>query len=261
MSETIVTAPAEKGERPIRFSDALLAVATSAVVTLAVGGLIGALLAMIWMAQKLPGNPGEIVQTDFYAVVGLTTAINAVILVLLFQVAKRFTKHPIGYFFPRVSGVTIRNAFLTALAVMALGLAVETALKYGWHIDTSLAKTEQAMSPKSWPQLGVVLVCFALFVPFYEEYLFRGFIFGWLKRVMPVWIAIGLSAAVFALAHGLFVARGGVSGWIGTGEIFVLGCVMSWWVARTGSLTPAYVIHVTNNALAFALAFLLPNLP
>ena len=58
-----------------------------------------------------------------------------------------------------------------------------------------------------------------------------------------------------------FISRGGVSGWIGTGEIFLLGCLMAWWVARTGSLRPSYVVHFVNNAAAFILAFLLPNLP
>jgi membrane protease YdiL (CAAX protease family) len=144
---------------------------------------------------------------------------------------------------------------------MALCLVLEAVLKYGWHITLNIAKTEEAMNPKSCSQLGIVLVFFAAFVPFYEELLFRGYIFGWLKRVTPLWLATIISAAIFALVHGLFISRDGVSGWVGTGEIFLLGCLMAWWVARTGSLRPSYVVHIVNNATAFILAFFLPNLP
>jgi membrane protease YdiL (CAAX protease family) len=261
MSETIVIAPAEKADRPIRGFDLLLAVLTVIGVTFIVGGVLGVLIGILWGVLKFPGSPIEALQTDFNLVVGFTTFLNAIILVLLFAVAKRFTKRPIGYFFPRVPASTIVKAALSAAAFMLVCVGIEAALKYGWHISLNVAKTEEAMTPKTWSQLGIVLVCFAAFVPFYEEYLFRGFVFGWLRRVMPVWIAVIISAAVFAAVHGLFFTRGGISGWLGTGEIFVLGCLMAWWVARTGSLTPSYVVHLVNNGLAFPLAFLMPNLP
>jgi len=61
--------------------------------------------------------------------------------------------------------------------------------------------------------------------------------------------------------HGLYITRGGVSGWVGTGEIFALGALMAWWAARTNSLRPAYAVHLVNNAVAFTLALLLPGLP
>ena len=263
MSETTQFAgdSAEPADRPIRGFDAFLAVLTAIGVSLVVGGLIGIVVAVLLAVQKLPGNAAEILQTDFYWLVGLTTGINAITLILLWLVAKRFTARPWAYFFPAVPARTLFHAAISCLLLIAAGLVLEAALKYGLHISMNVAKTEEAMSPKSWSQLGIVLVCFVAFVPFYEEVLFRGFIFGWLRRVTPVWLAIIISAAIFAAVHGLYFTRGGVSGWVGTGEIFAIGVLMAWWVARTNSLRPAYTVHLINNAVAFILAFALPNLP
>lgn len=261
MSETVVTASVPAGERELRGFDTFLAVLAAVGVSVIGGGIIGLVIGIAWGALKLPGNPGELLQTNFYAVVGFTTFLTAIILVILLAIAHRFTKKPLTYFFPKVPVATLFKAALSSIVLMALCLALEAALKYGWRISMNVAKTEEAMSPKSWSQLAIVLVFFAAFVPFYEELLFRGYIFGWLKRVTPVWLATIISAAIFALVHGLFISRGGVSGWVGTGEIFLLGCLMAWWVSRTGSLRPAYVVHFVNNGTAFIFAFLLPNLP
>ena len=263
MNETTLIAAdtAKPADRPIRGFDTFLAVLAFVGINLVVGGAIIVVMSVLFAVQKLPGAPAELLQSDFYWVVGVTTVITAITLAVLWRIAKRFAARPWATFFPAVSARTLVKAALSSLLLMAACLALETALKYGWHIPTTVAKSEEAMSPKSWSQLGIVLVCFAAFVPFFEEVLFRGFIFGWLRRVTPLWMAIIVSAAIFAAAHGLYYTRGGVSGWVGIGEIFALGALMAWWVARTNSLRPAYVIHFVNNAITFCVAFALPNWP
>jgi uncharacterized protein len=257
----VATDCAKPADRPIRGFDTFLAVLAAVGVSLVVGGVLVIAIIALFAALRIPGNPAELLQTDFAWVVGLTTVIDAIILAALWLVAKRFAARPWAYFFPAVPARTLVRAAISAIALAATCLALEAALKYGLHIPLPLAKTEEAMNPKSWSQLAVVLVCFAAIVPFYEEVLFRGYIFGWLKRVTPVWVAILLSAAIFAAVHGLYIARGGVSGWVGTGEIFAIGVLLAWWAARTNSLRPAFVVHLVNNAAAFTLAFLLPGWP
>ena len=263
MSETTHVAPdsTKPADRPIRGFDTFLAVLAAVGVSLVVGGVVGIVIGLLFAVQKLPGNPSELLQTDFTWVVGFTTGINAIILAALWGIAKRFAARPWEYFFPAVPARTLFRAAISSLVLAAFCLALEAALKYGLHISINVAKSEEAMNPKSWSQLGIVLVFFAAFVPFYEEVLFRGFIFGWLRRVTPVWVAIIESAAIFAAVHGLYYTRGGVSGWVGTGEIFAIGVLMAWWVARTNSLRPAYTVHLINNAIAFCMAFALPNWP
>lgn len=261
MSESISAQDGKPSEPQIGLSD----VALAGLATLSfnvIGGIIfiTALVAVRTFLQRPDILIGGI-QSNFYTLVALVTFNNALVLAALLAIAKRFTAHPIGHFFPPVPRATILKAAASAVVLMLLGVAIETGLKYGFGFSMNVSPAEEAMSPKSWSQLGIVLVCFAAFVPFYEEYLFRGILFGWLRRVTPLWFAIMISAALFAAVHGLFISRGGVSGWVGTGEIFAIGCLLAWWVQRTNSLWPAYTVHVANNAMAFTLSFFLPNWP
>jgi membrane protease YdiL (CAAX protease family) len=110
-------------------------------------------------------------------------------------------------------------------------------------------------------ELGVnhstaALVAASVFVcaiaPMAEEFFFRGFFFGGLRRLaVPVlgrdlgpWIAAVVTGILFGLAH-----TGSASsqyliplGFLG----FVL-CLVRW---RTGSLFPGMALHAANNALA-----------
>ncbi len=84
-----------------------------------------------------------------------------------------------------------------------------------------------------------------------EEYAFRGYLLqavGSMAR--NKWIAIILTATLFAMAHGLqnfplFFDR------------FMFGVISAWLVIRTGGLEAAIAMHVLNNLVAFgfALAF------
>ena len=81
-----------------------------------------------------------------------------------------------------------------------------------------------------------------------EEFLFRGYLLmavGSLFRNR--WVAIVLTAAMFAFAHGgqnlpLFFDR------------FAFGLMAGWLVTRTGGLEAGIALHISNNLLAFGLA-------
>ncbi len=84
-----------------------------------------------------------------------------------------------------------------------------------------------------------------------EEYVFRGYLLqavGSLTRNR--WVAILVSATLFAMAHGLqnpplFFDR------------FMFGAIAAWLVIRTGGLEAGIALHVLNNLLAFGSAILL----
>lgn len=76
--------------------------------------------------------------------------------------------------------------------------------------------------------------------PVTEELLFRGIILrGFLGRFKP-WMAIFLSAMLFAVMH--------MNPWQ-TLPPFVLGVIFGWFYLRTGSLWPCIVGHALNNFL------------
>ncbi len=74
--------------------------------------------------------------------------------------------------------------------------------------------------------------------PVAEEILFRGFIFGTLKKDMHPWAAIVISAVIFGVAHmtplGIIYATG-------------LGILLGWLAYRFNSIVPALFFHMAYN--------------
>ena len=86
---------------------------------------------------------------------------------------------------------------------------------------------------------GALNAC--IFGPIMEEICFRGLVLdGLLKTRCRPWLAILISALLFALLHGLganFVTA------------MLFGILVGWLYWRTGSIIPGIIIHITNNSL------------
>ncbi len=86
---------------------------------------------------------------------------------------------------------------------------------------------------------GALNAC--IFGPIMEEICFRGLILdGLLKTRCRPWLAILISALLFALLHGFganFVTA------------MLFGILVGWLYWRTGSIIPGIIIHITNNSL------------
>jgi membrane protease YdiL (CAAX protease family)/uncharacterized RDD family membrane protein YckC len=91
---------------------------------------------------------------------------------------------------------------------------------------------------------GVLIVGVA---PFSEEVFFRGFMYGGLRRRMPVLAAAGISGLIFGLLHYT-----GPDSLAVVPQLAVLGILLAWLYERTGSLWLPIMLHVVNNAIAFA---------
>jgi len=91
----------------------------------------------------------------------------------------------------------------------------------------------------------VFLACVA--APFFEELTFRGFIFNALRRYMPVWVAVALSAIVFGFSHW----QPGNSGAIV--PLAAGGAVLALVYYRTGSLIASMLTHATFNLFTVVL--------
>ena len=86
---------------------------------------------------------------------------------------------------------------------------------------------------------GILVV--TLVGPIAEELIFRGGILHHLMRgTKEPWVAILVSALVFALIHGNPAQMPGA---------FLLGILLGWTYVRSGSLLAPIFIHVFNNAL------------
>ena len=92
---------------------------------------------------------------------------------------------------------------------------------------------------------GFLIVALA---PLSEEIFFRGFMYGGLRRRLPVWGAAAISGLVFGLLHYTGPDSIGV-----VPQLAVLGVLLAWLYERTGSLWPPIMLHVVNNGIALAI--------
>lgn len=102
-----------------------------------------------------------------------------------------------------------------------------------------------------------------MLAPIGEEVLFRGYLFGSLRRLAGdsragIAVAYGVSALVFALSHSLAATEGLIGLLVPS---FLIGLVFAWGFDRSGSLIPAIVAHAINNGIAFAALLTCVNNP
>lgn len=86
--------------------------------------------------------------------------------------------------------------------------------------------------------------------PIAEEMLFRGYLYGKLKKYAPRWIAIIVTSALFGLAHGQ---------WNVAIDTFVLSIFLCLLRDLTGSLWPSIILHMLKNGIAYYFLFINPT--
>ena len=142
---------------------------------------------------------------------------------------------------PRVSvGLTFAAGALAVLvATTPVVLSVVSA-----HLVADNVGVHGSKLPDStvWFVLCIAILGLVLVAPFAEELVFRGLGFATLGRY-----ALPLTAALFALAHGLPVLLIPVA---------IAGLALGWVRQKSGSVLPGMGVHMSLNALALALALL-----
>jgi membrane protease YdiL (CAAX protease family) len=133
----------------------------------------------------------------------------------------------------------------TALLVGAgIGLDIVLGLlSEAWGVPSHW--TEWFDEDLAWGSPGIVtasLLGTVVFAPLLEEIVFRGLLYGTLRRRLAWPLAAVLSGAVFAVAHGYGLA--------GFGSVFASGVMWAVAYEKTGSLLPGMAAHAVNNVSA-----------
>lgn len=139
-------------------------------------------------------------------------------------------------FYPVFSLVALANAELQALFGHEL-----SPQKY---LQDFLADGEARRSPLIWGIMVLVL-------PTCEELLFRGALYGALRRLLHPAAAVGASALLFALAHGNLTTL--------LLPVTALGVALALLYERTASLTTPILFHALHNGLTMAYAAFYPE--
>lgn len=140
-----------------------------------------------------------------------------------------------------VPAPTLLTAASLAPALYFLVTTALALLPEAW-LD-SYSEASEGINTESF--VGVVAV--AVVAPIVEEFIFRGLVMNRLSRVMPGWLAVVLSAAVFGACHGHPV-------WFA--YAFVLGAVFGFIDLRAGSIWPSILGHVAFNAIGQIFTFI-----
>ena len=101
--------------------------------------------------------------------------------------------------------------------------------------------------------LEYILAFVALVVlpPFFEELLFRGYLFGRLRSRFGFWVTTLMVSATFGLVHGQ---------WNVGIDVAVLSVFLCMLREKTGSVWYGMVVHAVKNGLAYFLLFIAPLL-
>ncbi len=97
----------------------------------------------------------------------------------------------------------------------------------------------------------VAFISLVVVAPIAEEILFRGYLFGKLKKYLPVWISILLTSLLFAAVHGQ---------WNVGLDVFALSIVLCVLRLMTGSLWSSIFLHMLKNGIAYYFLFINPLL-
>jgi membrane protease YdiL (CAAX protease family) len=141
--------------------------------------------------------------------------------------------------------LALGGAFVALQARSALGLARLAAPNEKLRAQLSGVAP---ISPRTASELPAFFGA-SITAGFCEEVLFRGFLVWVLQPVVGLWIAVGLAAVLFGVAH----AYQGAAGVLRTG---LLGLIFMAIVLLTGSLWPAIVLHAAVDAMGGVIAWL-----
>lgn len=114
------------------------------------------------------------------------------------------------------------------------------------HLEPPIQPIHQLLFADQTPVVMALTTVLACVVgPIAEEALFRGVVFGLVRRRASRWVAMLISGAVFAAVH---------TNLIGFIPILLLGCLLADVYERTGNLISPIAVHVLHNTFLLQLA-------
>lgn len=186
----------------------------------------------------------------------MTISLYLVLLFFFWRIAKRVSDSALA---ARFRTVPLPTFLIAVLSGMALAVVVPLLIGYlvqHHAIDLKPTKNELHMVPHSINDWLMGLFAVAVMAPLTEELYFRGILLGWLKRKMPVVVAVLLNAAIFGLVHFAFLQHPGAGGLLITGILMLVGLIAATLAVRTGSLWASFGVHSGYNAVLVSLPML-----
>jgi membrane protease YdiL (CAAX protease family) len=130
--------------------------------------------------------------------------------------------------------ISLRSAAIAAAVACAVGLGYVTIMQHT-ALWAEMLKSAPAMAAGR----GWILALAVVAAPLCEEFIFRGLIYGGLRRSMKAPQAMLMSAAIFAVVHPPLSML----------PVLVLGLCAAWTYERSKTLLAPMLVHATYNAV------------
>lgn len=142
------------------------------------------------------------------------------------------------------------------VVVWTIILSLGTILPSEWILESLQVKMSEAQVQMFEQIMGKPMgyIAIGILAPIAEEMCFRGAILRKLLTMFPKrqhWIAIAVSAVLFALAHFNVVQ---------SIHAFLIGLLLGWLYYRTDSILPGIVFHWINNTVAYVMFNIMPQM-
>lgn len=138
--------------------------------------------------------------------------------------------------FKKVSGKDILFTVIGAFGVMFFMNLVINLIPFP---ENSMGEFIEANATLNSYPLWQAILANIICAPILEEVVFRGLVYGRLRRAMPAIVAAIISSVLFGLAHGQ---------WIWIIWAFFVGMIFNYARIRTGSILPGILMHMAVNA-------------
>lgn len=144
-----------------------------------------------------------------------------------------------GSYWKNIIGWTILLIVISILMIIVMDIV---------GVGTENSKTESVQSQLTPINFMIGFISAAMISPIYEEILYRGFLYRWLRSKWGLKAGLFLSSFIFMIVH------------IPTYNVlpvtFVSGLLFAWTYEKTKSVLPGMIIHGTFNAIAMILTSL-----
>lgn len=169
------------------------------------------------------------------------TMLSGFVLMTVVYLSRHYVELSFGHLERRAVWPAVGISVLIAAAYVLVLVSVFTLLDVE-HLFPKEIEALDKTGKNLFPGIaGLLYGC--IFCPILEEIGLRGILLGGLlkSRCRP-WLAILITAIIFALFHGL-----GVHSVVS----FVFAIIVGWLYWRTGSIIPGMIVHIVNNSLSF----------
>ena len=93
----------------------------------------------------------------------------------------------------------------------------------------------------------LAFIALVVLAPVAEELIFRGYLYGKLKKYVPIWVAMIMTSIVFGAVHGA---------WNLAIDTFALSVIMCLLREITGNIWSSILLHMIKNGIAYYFLFI-----